>query len=125
MEKKTSQARFLSEIQCVGCGDCESNVPGALRFFVAPRTFFSHQYLYSSTSTFQADLQALLTHKPSSFRLYDGFEPSGRMHIAQGVFKAVNVNKCTAAGGTFVFWVSFSLRCASLAFTTLPCFVYS
>jgi hypothetical protein len=50
-------------------------------------------------------LRALLAAKPTSFRLYDGFEPSGRMHIAQGVFKAVNVNKCTAAGGTFVFWV--------------------
>ena len=42
------------------------------------------------------------------FRLYDGFEPSGRMHIAQGVFKAMNVNKCTAPGtnATFVFWVA-------------------
>ena len=28
------------------------------------------------------------------------------MHIAQGVFKAMNVNKCTAAGGTFIFWVA-------------------
>ncbi|KAL7559425.1 hypothetical protein ACA910_009985 [Epithemia clementina (nom. ined.)] len=42
------------------------------------------------------------------FNLYDGFEPSGRMHIAQGVFKAMNVNKCTFPGtnGTFVFWVA-------------------
>ncbi len=32
---------------------------------------------------------------PAGFILYDGFEPSGRMHIAQGVFKAMNVNKCT------------------------------
>ncbi|GAX14019.1 tyrosyl-tRNA synthetase [Fistulifera solaris] len=41
------------------------------------------------------------------FNLYDGFEPSGRMHIAQGVFKAMNVNKCTSAeGATFVFWVA-------------------
>jgi len=42
------------------------------------------------------------------FNLYDGFEPSGRMHIAQGVFKAMNVNKCTAEGtnATFVFWVA-------------------
>jgi tyrosyl-tRNA synthetase len=44
--------------------------------------------------------------------LYDGFEPSGRMHIAQGIFKAVNVNKCTAYFQTprvtakFVFWVA-------------------
>jgi hypothetical protein len=26
---------------------------------------------------------------------YDGFEPSGRMHIAQGVMRALNVNKLT------------------------------
>jgi hypothetical protein len=53
----------------------------------------------------EADLRQLLTKKPA-FNLYDGFEPSGRMHIAQGVFKAMNVNKCTAAGGTFIFWVA-------------------
>ena len=52
-----------------------------------------------------AELRSLLQKKPS-FILYDGFEPSGRMHIAQGTFKAMNVNKCTAAGGTFVFWVA-------------------
>ena len=28
--------------------------------------------------------------RKASFNLYDGFEPSGRMHIAQGLFKAVN-----------------------------------
>jgi hypothetical protein len=27
--------------------------------------------------------------------VYDGFEPSGRMHIAQGVLRALNVNKLT------------------------------
>jgi len=47
----------------------------------------------------------MLKRKPE-FILYDGFEPSGRMHIAQGIFKAVNVNKCTRAGGTFIFWVA-------------------
>ena len=42
------------------------------------------------------------------FNLYDGFEPSGRMHIAQGVFKAMNVNKCTVEGtnATFIFWIA-------------------
>jgi tyrosyl-tRNA synthetase len=53
----------------------------------------------------EADLRNLLSKK-ATFNLYDGFEPSGRMHIAQGVFKAMNVNKCTAAGGTFIFWVA-------------------
>jgi tyrosyl-tRNA synthetase len=61
----------------------------------------------------EAELRSLLLAKgrgsdSTGFNLYDGFEPSGRMHIAQGVFKAMNVNKCTASGnnGTFVFWVA-------------------
>ena len=38
--------------------------------------------------------------------VYDGFEPSGRMHIAQGVMRAINVNKLTSAGCVFKFWVA-------------------
>eukprot|EP00443_Scrippsiella_acuminata_P085087 CAMPEP_0115536160 /NCGR_PEP_ID=MMETSP0271-20121206/87627_1 /TAXON_ID=71861 /ORGANISM="Scrippsiella trochoidea, Strain CCMP3099" /LENGTH=677 /DNA_ID=CAMNT_0002968831 /DNA_START=20 /DNA_END=2050 /DNA_ORIENTATION=- len=53
----------------------------------------------------EEELRKLLQRK-SEFILYDGFEPSGRMHIAQGVFKALNVNKCTKAGGVFIFWVA-------------------
>ncbi|GFH58177.1 nucleotidylyl transferase [Chaetoceros tenuissimus] len=60
------------------------------------------------------ELKKLITAKgrgsehPVGFNLYDGFEPSGRMHIAQGVFKAMNVNKCTEEGtnSTFTFWVA-------------------
>lgn len=60
------------------------------------------------------ELKALLLAKgrgsehPLGINLYDGFEPSGRMHIAQGVFKAMNVNKCTFHGtnSTFIFWVA-------------------
>eukprot|EP01054_Gregarina_sp_Poly1_P009656 Gregarina_sp_Poly_1__9655@NODE_611_length_7145_cov_95_802063_g467_i0_p2_GENE_NODE_611_length_7145_cov_95_802063_g467_i0NODE_611_length_7145_cov_95_802063_g467_i0_p2_ORF_typecomplete_len462_score70_85tRNAsynt_1b/PF00579_25/1_5e70tRNAsynt_2c/PF01411_19/0_14_NODE_611_length_7145_cov_95_802063_g467_i01541539 len=37
---------------------------------------------------------------------YDGFEPSGRMHIAQGILKVLNVNKLTSCGCVFVFWVA-------------------
>ena len=37
---------------------------------------------------------------------YDGFEPSGRMHIAQGVMKALNVNKLTKSVVHFKFWVA-------------------
>lgn len=37
---------------------------------------------------------------------YDGFEPSGRMHIAQGLMKAAIVNTFTAAGFTFILWVA-------------------
>lgn len=38
--------------------------------------------------------------------VYDGFEPSGRMHIAQGVLRAINVNKLTSTGCIFKFWVA-------------------
>jgi len=37
---------------------------------------------------------------------YDGFEPSGRIHIAQGVMRAINVNKMIAAGCKFKMWVA-------------------
>src|SRR3989338_2526852 len=33
---------------------------------------------------------------------YDGFEPSGQIHIAQGILRAINVNKMTKAGIKFV-----------------------
>ncbi len=32
---------------------------------------------------------------------YDGFEPSGRIHLAQGILRSINVNKMTDAGCTF------------------------
>lgn len=37
---------------------------------------------------------------------YDGFEPSGNIHIAQGLLRAVNVNKLTKAGIKFKFLVA-------------------
>jgi tyrosyl-tRNA synthetase len=37
---------------------------------------------------------------------YDGFEPSGQIHIAQGIVKAINVNKMTKAGVKFKMLVA-------------------
>ncbi|MCR4335848.1 MAG: tyrosine--tRNA ligase [archaeon] len=37
---------------------------------------------------------------------YDGFEPSGKIHIAQGILRAINVNKMTQAGCKFKLWVA-------------------
>ena len=37
---------------------------------------------------------------------YDGFEPSGRIHIAQGLLRTINVNKLTKTGIYFKFWVA-------------------
>jgi tyrosyl-tRNA synthetase len=51
------------------------------------------------------ELSALFAAKDHPI-VYDGFEPSGRMHIAQGVLRAINVNKLTSAGCLFKFWVA-------------------
>ncbi len=37
---------------------------------------------------------------------YDGFEPSGQMHIAQGVLRAININKMVLAGVKFKMLVA-------------------
>ncbi|SBS80445.1 tyrosine--tRNA ligase, putative [Plasmodium ovale] len=37
---------------------------------------------------------------------YDGFEPSGRMHIAQGLLKSHIVNTLTRNGCTYIFWIA-------------------
>ncbi len=37
---------------------------------------------------------------------YDGFEPSGQIHIAQGLLRVITVNKMTSLGIKFKFWVA-------------------
>ncbi|MHA2244734.1 MAG: tyrosine--tRNA ligase [Candidatus Hodarchaeales archaeon] len=44
-------------------------------------------------------IELLDTNK--NFVAYDGFEPSGQIHIAQGILRAINVNKMIKAGGRF------------------------
>ncbi|CAL5343268.1 unnamed protein product [Camellia sinensis] len=51
------------------------------------------------------ELLNLLTKKPEPV-CYDGFEPSGRMHIAQGVMKIISVNKLTSAGVKVKIWIA-------------------
>ncbi|KAK8957802.1 hypothetical protein KSP39_PZI000344 [Platanthera zijinensis] len=51
------------------------------------------------------ELRNLLDKKPNPI-CYDGFEPSGRMHIAQGVMKTINVNKLTLAGCSVKIWIA-------------------
>lgn len=53
----------------------------------------------------ETELKELLSKSPNPV-CYDGFEPSGRMHIAQGLLKAVNVNQLTQAGFTYIFWIA-------------------
>lgn len=51
------------------------------------------------------ELMNLLAKKPQPI-CYDGFEPSGRMHIAQGVMKTINVNKLILAGCKVKIWIA-------------------
>jgi len=37
---------------------------------------------------------------------YDGFEPSGQIHIAQGIMRAINVNKMLEAGVDFIMYAA-------------------
>jgi len=55
--------------------------------------------------TTKEDLLELLTKK-KKFIAYDGFEPSGQIHIAQGILRAINVNKMIRAGAHFKMWVA-------------------
>ena len=47
----------------------------------------------------EAELKELLKRKKHPV-CYDGFEPSGRMHIAQGILKAINVRAAVFASCT-------------------------
>jgi tyrosyl-tRNA synthetase len=51
------------------------------------------------------ELSAILESGEDLFT-YDGFEPSGQMHIAQGIIRAINTNKMIKAGFTFRMWVA-------------------
>jgi tyrosyl-tRNA synthetase len=53
----------------------------------------------------EEDLLALLNEKKHPVA-YDGFEPSGKIHLAQGILRAINVNKMTGAGCKFKMLVA-------------------
>ncbi len=51
------------------------------------------------------ELRELLQTKKKPIA-YDGFEPSGQLHIAQGLLRAINVNKMLKANIHFKMWVA-------------------
>lgn len=53
----------------------------------------------------EEELRELLQTKKHPIA-YDGFEPSGQMHIAQGILRTINVNKMTQAGVKFKILVA-------------------
>ncbi len=53
----------------------------------------------------EQELKELLEKKAHPIA-YDGFEPSGNIHIAQGILRAINVNKMLKTGIHFKMWVA-------------------
>ncbi|MBU3941921.1 MAG: tyrosine--tRNA ligase [Nanoarchaeota archaeon] len=53
----------------------------------------------------EEELKTLLETKEHPIA-YDGFEPSGQIHIAQGIMRAVNINKMIKAGIKFKMYVA-------------------
>jgi tyrosyl-tRNA synthetase len=53
----------------------------------------------------EEELRSLLESKAHPIA-YDGFEPSGKIHIAQGLLRAITVNKMTKAGVRFKMFVA-------------------
>jgi tyrosyl-tRNA synthetase len=52
------------------------------------------------------DRLADMLAEKASFRAYNGFEPSGRMHLAQALITAINTNAITRCGGTMVLYIA-------------------
>ncbi len=53
----------------------------------------------------EEELRELLEKKKTPIA-YDGFEPSGNLHVAQGILRAINVNKMLKAGCRFKMLVA-------------------
>ncbi|MCX6821683.1 MAG: tyrosine--tRNA ligase, partial [Candidatus Aenigmarchaeota archaeon] len=53
----------------------------------------------------EQELRELLETKDHPIA-YDGFEPSGRVHIAQGLLRSININRMTKAGCKFKMLVA-------------------
>lgn len=53
----------------------------------------------------EEDLRKLLENVENPIA-YDGFEPSGQIHIAQGLLRAININKLTSTGIKFKIFIA-------------------
>ena len=60
---------------------------------------------FSEEIVIEEELRKLFSEKKHPIA-YDGFEPSGQIHIAQGLLRAINVNKLTSTGVKFKFYVA-------------------
>ncbi|CAA7032740.1 unnamed protein product [Microthlaspi erraticum] len=68
-----------------------------MRFEEVVKRFQTFRNIATEEPIEEEKLRTLLANKASPI-CYDRFEPSGRMHIAQGLMKVINVNKLTSSG---------------------------
>ncbi|XP_039818182.1 tyrosine--tRNA ligase 1, cytoplasmic-like [Panicum virgatum] len=80
------------------------NLPSSMPMMTAEERFKILQGI-AEECTEEAELRWLLQEKPNPI-CYDGFEPSGRMHIAQGVGKAISINKMLKARCRVKIWIA-------------------
>lgn len=89
--------------------------PGRSRYALPPSTSLSpslriakirHLIDHYGSECISEDEITTLLEKCESPVAYDGFEPSGRMHIAQGLMKKHFVNALTDCGFTYLFWIA-------------------
>jgi len=105
----TSEEETLTSLQSSNPSDSMSSSLSNLTIQPNPLSLEERIQLALSVSEeciSEDGLRQLFTNKPTAPICYDGFEPSGRMHIAQGIQKSINVNKLTRSGCHFVFWVA-------------------
>lgn len=88
-----------------GCLDLSGRFPPPVPSSLSLNERFERCLAVAEECVQREELLALLEKKACPIA-YDGFEPSGRMHIAQGLLKVKNVNRLTSAGCVFVFWVA-------------------
>ncbi|XP_030471045.1 tyrosine--tRNA ligase 1, cytoplasmic [Syzygium oleosum] len=108
MENQADQEPSLDEMESLSInapaeGGASSSSPAVTQ--MSPEERFRIVRSVGEECIQEDELLNLLTKKPVPI-CYDGFEPSGRMHIAQGVMKTINVNKMTSAGCKVKIWIA-------------------
>ncbi|KAG2563890.1 tyrosine--tRNA ligase 2, cytoplasmic-like [Panicum virgatum] len=82
------------------------NLPSRMPVMTSDMRFkILHSIAEKDECTTENELKQLLQEKPTPI-CYDGFEPSGRMHIAQGVGKAISIDKMLEAGCKVKIWIA-------------------
>ncbi|CAI8602122.1 unnamed protein product [Vicia faba] len=104
-EEAAAAAAAAEALESMSVAESSTTIPSTPPLSVSAEQRFEIVRSVGEECIQDEELFNLLAKKPEPI-CYDGFEPSGRMHIAQGVMKAINVNKLTAAGCRVKMWVA-------------------